>query len=489
MTSPQTTRAEVRQNKMLIGGEFCSSASGKTFPTINPVDEQVISEIAEGDEEDINRAVGAARRAFDDGPWTKMDARERARILFRWADLIETHMEELGHLESLDTGKPLTESLGYDIPSAAKVIRYFAGWADKMHGKTIQMPSPFFSYTMREPVGVCGQIIPWNFPLAMASWKLGPALAAGCTTVLKPAEQTPLTALRAAELALEAGLPEGVLNVVPGYGPTAGAALVRHPDVDKIAFTGERATATTIKREAAPSMKRLSFELGGKNPNIIFDDADLEQAVEGAYGAIFLNVGQNCCAGSRAFVHEKIYDEFVERLSEKANKSRLGDPFSGEADHGPLIDKAQFKKVMGYVQAGQKEGAVCTAGGKREFDRGYFVRPTVFKNVEDKMSIATDEIFGPVVSVLRFSELDEVVRRANDTEYGLAAAVYTRDIGRAHAVADRVRAGTVWVNCYNIVDTAAPFGGFKASGNGRELGEMALDAYTENKTVTILRDT
>ncbi|ADJ27478.1 aldehyde dehydrogenase family protein [Nitrosococcus watsonii] len=486
---PLTHKAQVavRQTRLLIDGEFRNSLSGKTFATVDPSTEEVIAQVAEGDAEDIDLAVQAARKAFDSGPWRQMDARERGRRMLKWADLIEDHMEELAKLEVLDNGKPINEALGYDIPSAAATLRYFAGWADKIHGKTIPISGPFFTYTRREPVGVCGLIIPWNFPLAMAAWKLGPALAAGCTAILKPAEQTPLTALRAGELALEAGIPPGVLNIVPGFGPTAGAALVQHPLVEKIAFTGEYKTAQTIKQATINSMKRLSFELGGKSPNIIFNDANLEEAITGSFGAIFLNQGQNCCAGSRAFVHNNIYDEFVEQFAEKAAKRKLGDPFDPATEHGAQIDKAQFDKIMRYIALGKEQGAKCVTGGERAFEQGYFIQPTIFREVKEDMAIATDEIFGPVASVLRFKDINEVIEKANNTPFGLAAAVWTQDIDKANAVAAGVKAGTVWVNCYNVVDPAAPFGGFKLSGLGRELGEQALDAYTETKTVTVLR--
>ncbi|MGD8826597.1 MAG: aldehyde dehydrogenase family protein [Myxococcales bacterium] len=488
-SSPKSHENEIKigPTRLLIDGEFRDSVSGKTFETISPATEEPIAEVAEADAADVDLAVRAARKALEEGPWARMDPRERGKILLRWADLIESQLEELARLESLDCGKAIQESLSYDVPGTAAVLRYFGGWADKLHGKTIPASSDFFMYTRREPVGVCGQIIPWNFPMSMAAWKVGPALAAGCTSVLKPAEQTPLTALRMAELAMQAGLPPGVLNVLPGFGPTAGGAIVEHPGVDKIAFTGEYTTAQTIKRRIADTMKRATFELGGKSPNVIFADSDLDEAVEGAYGAIFLNQGQNCCAGSRAFVQEEVYDTFVDKLAERAKSARLGDPLDENTEHGALIDQAQFDKTMRYVAAGRSEGAECVAGGEREFERGYFVRPTVFAGVEDSMSVATEEIFGPVVSVLRFKDVDEVIERANDTPYGLAAAVWTRDIGKAHAVAEGVKAGTVWVNCYNIVDPAAPFGGYKMSGMGRELGEQAFDAYTETKTVTILK--
>lgn len=476
---------EVRQTRMLIDGQYRASVSGKTFPTINPATEAKIAEVAAGDKEDIDLAVKAARRAFVSGPWPRMDARERGRLLYRWADLIDSNLEELACLETLDNGKPISESRGWDTPGAAAVLRYYAGWADKIHGQTIPIPGPYFTHTRREPVGVCGQIIPWNFPMCMAAWKMGPALAMGCTVILKPAEQTPLTALRLGELAMAAGFPPGVVNIVPGFGPTAGAALVRHPDVDKIAFTGEYKTAQLIQRDAANDLKRLTFELGGKSPNIVFKDSDLDDAVEGALGAIFLNQGQNCCAGTRTFVQADIYDEFLEKFGRRTAQRKLGDPFDTATEQGPQIDQDQFDKILHYIGLGKKQGARCVTGGERAFKKGYFVKPTVFGDVEDNMAIATDEIFGPVASVFRFEALDEVVQRANDTPYGLAAAVWTRDIGKAHAIADRVKAGTVWVNCYNVVDPAAPFGGFKMSGIGRELGEKALDNYTELKTVTI----
>lgn len=463
--------------------------SGKTFASIDPSTEETIADIAEGGAEDVDRAVAAARAALEDGPWASMDARERGRLMMKWADLIEDHMEELARLEVLDNGKPIAEALGYDIPSSAATIRYFAGWADKIEGKTIPIAGPHFTYTRREPVGVCALIIPWNFPLAMAAWKLGPCLAAGCTAVLKPAEQTPLTALRAGELALEAGIPPGVLNIVTGFGGGgAGEALVGHPGVDKIAFTGEYKTAQVIKRATADTMKRLTFELGGKSPNIIFDDADLDEAVDGAFGAIFLNQGQNCCAGSRAFVHEKIYDKFVEKLAEKAKAKRVGDPLDAETQHGPQIDQAQFDKIMKYIDLGRNEGATCAAGGARVGEKGYFIAPTVFAGVNDDMAIATDEIFGPVVGVLKFRDIDEVISRANNSMFGLAGAVWTKDIDKANRVSAGLKAGTVWVNCYNVVDPAAPFGGFKMSGIGRELSAEAINAYTETKTVTIKRN-
>lgn len=475
----------VKQKKLLINGEFCSSVTGETFATISPVTERVIAQVAKGNTKDIDIAVQAARAAFEQGPWAKMSARERGNILLKWASLIDANQEELAHLEVLDNGKPISEALGYDIPSAAATIRYFAGWADKVEGKTIPISGDFFTHTRQEPVGVCGLIIPWNFPLAMAAWKLGPCLASGCTAILKPAEQTPLTALRVGELALDAGMPPGVLNIVTGFGANgAGEALVTHPDVDKIAFTGENKTAYEIKRLTAESAKRLSFELGGKSPNIIFDDVDLNEAVDGAFGAVFLNQGQNCCAGTRTFVHKKIYDSFIDKLAKKANERQLGMPYLPETEQGAQVDKAQFEKIMHYIELGKQHGAECVAGGERFGEHGFFIRPTVFADVDDSMPIAQEEIFGPVASVLPFESVEEVINRANNTPYGLAGAVWTNHIDKAQQVARGLRAGTVWINCYNIVDPAAPFGGFKGSGSGRELGEAALSLYTETKTVT-----
>ena len=364
-------------------------------------------------------------------------------------------------------------------------LRYYAGWADKIHGQTIPVRGRYFCYTRREPVGVAGQIIPWNFPMLMVAWKWGPALAAGCTVVLKPAEQTPLSALRMGELAMEAGFPAGVINIVPGFGETAGDALVKHPGVDKIAFTGSTEVGKIIMKNAADTLKRVTLELGGKSPNIVFADADLDAAVDGAMLGLFLNQGQCCCAGSRLLVEDKVYDKMVERLAAAAEKRKLGDPFDPETEQGPQVDKTQFDKVLGYIESGKQQGARCVTGGERFGSKGYFIKPTVFADVKDEMKIATEEIFGPVMQVLKFKSIDEVVQRANTTDYGLAAAVWTRDVKKAHTIAEQIRAGTVWINCYDVFDAAAPFGGFKASGLGRELGEKALDNYTELKTVTV----
>jgi len=476
---------KIRQTGILIGDEFRDSVSGKTFQTVNPATEEVICEVAEGDAADVDLAVQAARAAFENGPWSRMDARDRGRLMNKLADLAEKHLDELAGLETLDNGKPINDSRAADLPLAIDCLRYYAGWADKIHGDTIPIRGDHFCYTRREPLGVCGQIIPWNFPLLMVAWKWGPALATGNTIVMKPAEQTPLSCLRLAELALEAGFPPGVINVVPGYGPTAGAALVKHADVDKIAFTGEGLTAKIIMREAADTLKRLTFELGGKSPNIVFADADLDAAAAGVEFGLFFNQGQCCCAGSRLFVEESIHDAFVEKIVQRASQRVLGNPFDIETNQGPQVDRAQFDKIMDYIGRGQAQGAQCVTGGKRYGNRGYFIEPTVFTGVTDSMDIARDEIFGPVLSVLKFKDMAEVIKRANNTRYGLAAAVWTRDVKKAHKVAASVRAGTVWVNCYDVFDAAAPFGGFKMSGIGRELGAAGLANYTELKTVTM----
>jgi aldehyde dehydrogenase (NAD+) len=476
---------KIRHTQCFINGKWVDARSGKTFATLNPATEESLADVAEGDAADIDAAVKAAREAFENGPWSRIDARERGRLMHRLADLMEEELDELAALESLDNGKPIRDARAADLPLAIDCLRYYAGYADKIHGQTIPVRGPYFTYTRKEPVGVAGQIIPWNFPILMVAWKWGPALAAGCTVVMKPAEQTPLTCLRLAALAQEAGIPDGVINVVPGFGPTAGAAIVKHPDVDKVAFTGEHLTAQIIMREAAQSLKRLTFELGGKSPNVIFADADLEAAVQGAHFGLYFNQGQCCCAGSRVFVEERIHDEFVERVTELNQQRKLGDPLDPSTEQGPQVDRAQFDKIMKYIELGKKEGAECLTGGERFGNRGYYVKPTLFDNVTDEMSIAKDEIFGPVMSVLKFGDLEEVAARANKTFYGLAAAVWTRDIGKAHYLAKKIKAGTVWVNCYDVFDAAAPFGGYKMSGQGRELGEEGLKGYLETKTVTV----
>ena len=474
------------QEPMFIAGKWVGSVSGKAFPTINPATGETICHVAEADKADVDLAVKAARRAFDEGPWSKMNASERGRLIHKLADLIERDTDELAALESLDNGKPYKDARNIDVPLTVKCYRYYAGWADKIHGKTIPVEGPFFCYTRHEPIGVVGQIIPWNFPLLMQAWKWGPALATGCTMVLKPAEQTPLTALRVAALAQEAGFPDGVINVVPGYGPTAGAAITSHMDVDKVAFTGEHTTGQIIMEAAAKSnLKRVTLELGGKSPNVVFADADLDAAVEGAYFGLFFNQGQCCCAGSRLFVEENVHDLFVEKMMRKAKSRKVGDPFHPDTDQGPQVSQEQFDRVMGFINAGTKEGAKLVIGGKRVGNKGYFIEPTIFSGVTDEMKIAREEIFGPVMNILRFKDIGEVIRRSNQTFYGLAAAVWTRDITKAHRLANSLRAGTVWINCYDVFDAAAPFGGFKMSGIGRELGEYALANYTEVKTVYV----
>jgi len=484
----KVARPKVRQTQLLIDGKWVPSKSGKTFEDIDPSTGDVIAHVAEGDAADIDEAVKAARRAFESGPWPRMSARERGKLLLALADRIEANAQELAALEVLDNGKPIREVLAADIPLVVGTFRYYAGWADKIAGETLPVENPdqFFCYTRREPVGVCGQIIPWNFPMLMVAWKWAPALACGNTVVLKPAEQTPLTALRLGELAMEAGFPPGVINIVNGFGETAGDALVKHPGVDKIAFTGEYRTAQIIMANAAPTLKRLTFELGGKSPNIVFADADMEQAVQGAVDGIFFNQGEVCCAGSRLFLEQKIHDEFVDRLVARAKARRLGDPFDPQTEQGAQVSKEQFDKILKYIEIGKtQDKARCVAGGERFGDRGYFIRPTVFTNVRNDMRIAQEEIFGPVVAVLPFRDERELVREANTTIYGLAAAIWTKDIGRAHALAASIRAGTVWVNCYNTFDPAAPFGGYKYSGMGRECGREALEHYTEVKTVWV----
>ena len=477
---------EAFPRQLLINNKWVESSAGRRFATINPATGEEICQVAEADAADVNLAVAAARAAFESRGWRRMAAAERGKLLYRLADLMEKHIDELAQLESVDNGKPLRESRRVDLPLAIACYRYFAGWADKIQGRTIPISGNYFCYTRHEPVGVVAQIIPWNFPLMMQAWKLAPALAAGNTVILKPAEQTPLSALRVGELIVEAGFPAGVVNILPGFGPTAGAALAAHMQVDKIAFTGSTEVGHLIMEAAAKSnLKRVTLELGGKSPNIVFADADMDDAVEGAHAGIFFNQGQSCVAGSRVYVEEKIYDEFVTRSAERAQERKIGDPLDMRTEQGPQVDQAQFDRIMSYVAIGVNEGARLVCGGERVFDRGYFIRPAVFADVADSMRIAREEIFGPVMSILRFKTMREVIERANDTDFGLAAAVWTKDISKANTVANGVRAGTVWVNCYNALDPAAPFGGFKQSGMGRELGEYGLQQYTEVKTVTV----
>ncbi len=487
-TAEIVARPTIRQTQCFIDGQWIPAEGGETFETYHPATGEVIAQVAEGDTADVDKAVAAARKAFDEGPWGKMDARERGAIMYRLADLIEEELEELAALETLDNGKPIRDSLAADLPLTIDCLRYYAGYADKIHGQTIPVRGNYFTYTKKEPVGVVGQIIPWNFPMLMVAWKWGPALAAGCTIVMKPAEQTPLTCLRMARLAQKAGVPDGVINIVPGFGPTAGAAVVKHPGIDKVAFTGEYKTAQTIMADASQTLKRLTFELGGKSPNVVFNDADLDAAAAGSHFGLYFNQGQCCCAGSRLFVQEDVHDEFVDKLIGMNQSRVVGDPFDKTTEQGPQIDQAQFDKILKYIDLGKQEGAQCLTGGNRHGDQGYFIEPTLFDGVTDKMQIATDEIFGPVLSILTFKDTEDLIQRANNTFYGLAAAVWSRDIGKAHMLADRVRAGTVWVNCYDVFDAAAPFGGFKMSGIGRELGEEGLRNYLETKTVTVALD-
>lgn len=485
-TTVPEKQVKIGSTQLLINNEWINSASGRQFETINPATGDVICKVAEADAPDVEKAVQAARAAFNSGEWPEMSATKRGELLYKLADLIEQNMDELAQLETLDNGKPLSVALNTDLPKMIACYRYYAGWANKIQGKTIPLNGPYFCYTRHEPVGVVGQIIPWNFPLLMQAWKLAPALAAGNTVILKPAEQTPLSALRVGELIIEAGFPPGVVNILPGYGPTVGAAITHHMDIDKVAFTGSTEVGHLIMEAAAKSnLKRVTLELGGKSPNIVFADADMDATIEGAHSALFFNQGQSCAAGSRLFVEEKCYDEFVAKSVERAKQRVVGDPFDAETEQGPQVDKEQFDKVMRYIESGVGAGAQMLCGGGRVGDRGFFIAPTVFADVRDDMKIAQEEIFGPVMSIIKFKDIDEVIHRANTTMYGLAAAVWTKDITKAYAIANNVRAGTVWVNCYNVFDAAAPFGGFKQSGIGREMGEYGLLQYTEVKTVTV----
>ncbi len=470
--------------QLWIGNRSVPSRSGRSFATLNPATGEEVCRIAEGDKADVDQAVLAARTALEHASWRKVRASERGRLLHRLADLIEANADALARLEALDLGKPVAVVRAVDVVKTVACYRYFAGWADKVQGKTIPIDGEYLCYTRHEPIGVVGQIIPWNFPMLMMAWKLAPALATGNTVVLKPAEQTPLSALRIGELIAEAGFPEGVVNIVTGFGDTAGDAVARHMDIDKVAFTGSTEVGRSVMQAAAQSnLKPVTLELGGKSPNIIFADVDLDDAVEGAHLGLFANLGQSCCAGSRVFVEEPIYKRFLEKSAMRAKQRVVGDPFDPKTELGPVVSRAQLDRVTGYIEHGHREGASLVCGGKRLGERGYFVEPTSFADVEDRMTIAREEIFGPVMSVLPFKTMDEVIARANDTHYGLAAAVWTRDMKKALHVAHGVRAGTMWINCYNVLDTRSPFGGFKQSGIGRELGEYGLQQYTQVKSV------
>ncbi|XP_011866326.1 PREDICTED: aldehyde dehydrogenase, mitochondrial [Vollenhovia emeryi] len=480
------TNPPILYTGIFVNNEWHKSKSENTFPTVNPTTGEVIAEVQEGDSADVDFAVRAANKAFKrNSQWRTMDASQRGVLLNRLADLIERDQKYIASLETLDNGKPYSMAYSGDVPMSVGVLRYFAGWADKNHGKVIPADGKVFAYTRHEPVGVCGQIIPWNFPVLMMAWKLAPALATGNVVVLKPAEQTPLTALYMAQLTKEAGFPDGVVNVVPGYGKT-GAALVVHDKVDKIAFTGSTEVGQLIKQNAAiHKLKRTTLELGGKSPNIILKDVDVNMAVEAAHFGLFFNMGQCCCAGSRTFVQSKIYDEFVEKSALRAKTKPVGNPFDLKIEQGPQIDEEQLNKIMRLIETGKDQGASLMTGGERIGDRGYFVAPTVFADVKDDMTIAKEEIFGPVQQILKFDDLEEVIERANNTDYGLAAAVFTKDLNKMNYIVQGLRAGTVWVNTYNNIIPQVPFGGFKMSGHGRELGEYGLEAYTEVKSVIV----
>ncbi|XP_076064075.1 aldehyde dehydrogenase 1A1 [Oratosquilla oratoria] len=478
---------EIKYTKLFINNEFVAAESGKEFEVINPSTEDVICRVSEADKHDVDKAVAAARKAFHrTSQWRTMDASQRAILMHKLCDLIERDMNYLASLESLDNGKIFADSLG-DLEYTVKTIRYYAGWCDKVQGVTIPCDGDFISMTRKEPVGVVGQIIPWNYPVMMLAWKWGPALAAGCCIVMKPSELTPLSALYLAALSKEAGFPDGVINVVPGFGPSAGAAVSEHHDIDKVAFTGSTAVGALVMQAAGKSnLKRVTFELGGKSPIVVFDDCgDLDEAVDTCHGGVMNNHGQNCCAASRCYVQESIYDEFVKRSVAMASKRVIGDPFDESSTMGPLINRVQMDKVLRYIESGKKEGAKLECGGIRKGSKGFFVVPTVFSNVTDEMTIAKEEIFGPVQSILKFSTMDEVIDRANKTTYGLASGVITKDINKALMFAQGIKSGSVWVNTYDLCQPQSPVGGYKQSGQGRELGEAGLEEYLETKTITI----
>jgi aldehyde dehydrogenase (NAD+) len=479
------TKTELSPGRLLIDGQWIDGQ--KKFDTINPATGEVLTQIAEASRADVDRAVVAARRAFEDrnGAWRKLSSSERGRMIWTLADLIEKNIDEFAELETLDNGKPIFESRYVDMPMVIDVLRYYAGWATKIHGETVNTYETAFTYTLREPVGVVGLIVPWNFPLLLASWKLGPALACGNTLVLKPAEQTPLTALRLGEMVIDAGFPAGVINILTG-GAETGRAIVGHPGIDKIAFTGSTAVGKEIMRGAADTLKRVTLELGGKSPNIVFADSDIDNAVKGAINGIFYGKGEVCNAGSRLFLESKLRDEFTEKLVARAAKMRPADPLDPKTRMGAIVSQEQMQTVLGYIETGKKDGAKLLAGGNRvqvDGSKGFFIEPTIFGDVKNNMKVAQEEIFGPVLSVLTFDDVDEVIEQANSNPYGLAAAVWTRDVKKAHSVSRRLKAGTVWINTYGLMDASLPFGGYKSSGFGRELGANALEHYTEIKTV------
>ncbi|MFF2654949.1 aldehyde dehydrogenase family protein [Streptomyces sp. NPDC058045] len=486
-----------RPRPMLIGGEWVQAASGRTFDTVDPATGTVLATVAEGDAADVDRAVAAARGAFGSAAWRRMSPMDRGALLHRIADVIEAHGDELALLESRDNGKPVTLARAVDVGTSVKLFRYFAGWPSKLEGSTIPV-SPrgglrVLNYTTLQPVGVVGLIVPWNLPMSMACWKLAPALAAGCTVVLKPAEETPLSTLRLAELLAEAGVPDGVVNVVTGRGATAGAALAAHDGVDKVAFTGSTETGRAIVRAAAGNLKKVSLELGGKSPNIVLPDADPQAVAEAAADAIFFNQGQTCTAGSRLYVHREIFDEVMDAVSARARKIVVGPGSDPATEMGPLVSARQYERVTGYVTSGQEQGARIAAGGGRpdlgeRHAGGYFLEPTVFVQADHGMRIVQEEIFGPVLAAMAWDDVDDLVAKANDSPFGLAAGIWTSDLGHAHRIADELQAGTVWINCYNLTDPASPFGGFKQSGWGREMGRKVLDLYTEVKSVWVNLD-
>ncbi len=494
MAQNTVVRASVREflqrnHQLFIDGKWVAPALGESFAVENPANGDTVAQVAKGTAADVDKAVVAARKAFE-GPWSKLTPSERSKLIWRLADLIDENAEDLAQIESIDNGKPVGVALAADIPLSSDIFRYMAGWATKVAGKTFPISVPYtpgaeyLAFTKKEPVGVVGQIIPWNFPLLMAAWKLSPALAAGCTVILKPAEQTPLSALKLAELINKAGFPAGVINIITGFGD-AGAHLAKHPGVDKVAFTGSTEVGRSIVQSAAGNLKKVTLELGGKSPNIIFDDADLDQAIPGAANAIFFNHGQACCAGSRLYIHEKIFERVVEGIANIAKSFTLGDGLSESTMMGPLVSKEQLEKVCGYIDSGVKAGAKLRAGGERLKRAGYFVQPTILTNVKPEMKVVCEEIFGPVVVAMPFNNMDDLIKQANNSEFGLAAGIWTRDIAKAHKVAGLIKAGTTWINCYNIFDSALPFGGYKQSGWGREMGEEAVQLYLETKSVCL----
>lgn len=472
------------EKQLFINGEFVSSSTNKTFQTLNPANNEVLAEVHEASDEDVEKAVHAAKEAFENGPWSTMTPLERGDLIYKLALLIEEHQQFIAEIDSLDNGKPITEVLENDLPNAIGQFKYFSGWSSKMVGEHIPVNGNYLNYTRHEPIGVVGQIIPWNFPFMMAAWKIAPALATGCTVILKPAEQTPLSALYLAKLVQEAGFPKGVINIIPGHGGTTGAALVEHPEVNKIAFTGSTEVGKKIMKEAANTMKRVTLELGGKSPNIVLEDADIEKAAQGVFAGIMYNQGEVCSAGSRAYIHASIYDKFVDRLIELTKEVKLGSGLESGITMGPLVSQKQKERVMNYIEIGKAEGAEVIIGGNA-VEQGCFVEPTILADVKEDMTVSQEEIFGPVLVISKFDTVQEVVERANQSLYGLGAGVWTQDITKAHNIANKLKSGSVWINCYNVTDPASPFGGFKNSGFGREMGTYALENYTEVKSVWV----